>query len=801
MSREENRAEQAIDLDFARQRKASIDVIKNSEKFAVRAIKGQKEPARGWDPKTNSKNRSDELLDKVISSDDNLGVHLFGDIVDVDIDTDNSYLADALDFYLPPCSHVWGRKSRPRTHRLYRLKEAGFDPSDYSILQRLLKIDEGKVEVRGGRQQRGEYSLLPSSVHPSGEMYFWHDLDAVASTISISTPEDIIRGIRLSAAVAVLAPHWNEGMRNELTMAVSGFLHRVHSISEALESSLFAVDKDEAERFLRTLMKVAADDPADEFARMKTFHATWKKAEAGYKVTGGNRIRELTGDKEILSKLYTLMTDSPDVQQIESFLERFVIWSGPGMVIDLEKVERGHIRPFMPRPAFVNSHGNYKITIDGKRRLLADMLFTMDNAQRVDAITFRPDEPLICTNRHGELEVNQWSGFDIEPWDRKVSDADVSMFIDYVREVVCADNERSYKWVTAWLADIFRNPGNKCGTALVLVGKPGAGKSFLGHMVVGKIIGESHYVSTNSVESVTKDFNVMFDNKVLIQCDEAINSRQKAITTKLKALITDSTKKVEPKGVDAFNKPNHSRFIFTSNYETDAIAVSDGIDDRRYTVLKVSDARKDDIAYWNAMVKWVEDEDNLRKVLRWLQDLEYERSYIMRPLETEARMRIIEGSKDVFDEWLIAMAARGFPISDEVHKFWFDAPLDKGHKQIDRSHWPKFLSRAAAVRDYGNFVRRSGDRFSRPMDEQHIGRALRDRGLLPDTDYVYRPSVTYFDERAGVQKKTLLYTWNLFTFEQLTDYLYHRFGVEKDEFDTPGESTENINSTAESEDF
>ena len=89
-------------------RAISVAFIKNSGGMAVRATRGQKSPAPGWDPRTNSVEKSNTLLETLATSSDNLGVHLSGDLVDVDIDGKNAdaFLIPALDAFLPPCNHV-----------------------------------------------------------------------------------------------------------------------------------------------------------------------------------------------------------------------------------------------------------------------------------------------------------------------------------------------------------------------------------------------------------------------------------------------------------------------------------------------------------------------------------------------------------------------------------------------------------------------------------------------------------------------------------------------------------------------
>lgn len=86
-----------------------------------------------------------------------------GEMIDVDLDCDEA-LALA-DIYLPPTGAVFGRASRPLSHRLYIAAGARFaafaDPSDGDML----------IELRAGGAHQ---TLLPPSV-ADGEQRQWHD--------------------------------------------------------------------------------------------------------------------------------------------------------------------------------------------------------------------------------------------------------------------------------------------------------------------------------------------------------------------------------------------------------------------------------------------------------------------------------------------------------------------------------------------------------------------------------------------------------------------------------------------------
>ena len=86
------------------ERAVSCGLVRSSGGYAVMIGRGNKTPPSDWDPRKNSEGRSRQVLADIEHDEGtNLGLHLHGNLVDVDInaeDPDNA-LIPALDAMLP----------------------------------------------------------------------------------------------------------------------------------------------------------------------------------------------------------------------------------------------------------------------------------------------------------------------------------------------------------------------------------------------------------------------------------------------------------------------------------------------------------------------------------------------------------------------------------------------------------------------------------------------------------------------------------------------------------------------------
>src|SRR4051812_32509030 len=110
-----------------------------------------------------------------------------------------------------------------------------------------------------------------------------------------------------------------------------------------------------------------------------------------------------------------------------------------------------------------------------------------------------PTFPFVPSGPVSDDVVNLWSGFAVEP-----AQGDVAPFLEFVRDAICAGSADLFDFALAWLTHLVQRPSEKPGTALVLRGAQGTGKSTFADMIAG-LFG-SHAHNLPSVTSLTRNF-------------------------------------------------------------------------------------------------------------------------------------------------------------------------------------------------------------------------------------------------------------------------------------------------------
>lgn len=758
-------------------RRASHAFISRLPGHLVVVNPGSKQPAAGFNsPALLDRMRNQPTIDEVFASPSNVGVMLYNGVFDIDIDVKDGRLPFVVALarrFFNDCNHVAGRTSRPATHWFYTtasphstsVMEVAQHPQSKAVRNGALR--RPSFELRGDHASAAVYTVLPGSTHPSGEEYIWEDpTKAESSPLTFITPDDLIARCVDFAICCRVVEFWQEGTRHELCKALSGGLARASIATMTSGGQTRSFMTQERATFILDSIMVVTDDK-DTTERRATLRSTFAKVEKNVPVTGLPTLNKLTGDPAIAADLSRLLYADEQMEKYLEFRDEFVLSRQQRGFVRLPAIERSREEYLFRNQDLLNMYSNRRVMMPGSDKPVsfAQLLIADPHRMEAESVEFDPSVPDRIFDRDGWTWINMWNGIAIEPLPAVTDEVleRVTPFVSHIREIVADGNEEHSHYVVAWFADILQHPASKCGTALVLVGEQGSGKTFISEAVMNPIIGTAHAHSIDSLETITGEFNSTHARSLLITCNEATSIREKRNAARMKSKITESRQYVNTKNIPAFETNSYQRYFMSSNEILDATSISDGEADRRFTVFQVNNRYSKmslqqlppdhpDQTYWSRMHRWAADPDNLKAVSTYLHFYEYDRDLIRRPLTTEAKVHIAQASSGLLEQWLERIAITGFPITyDKVDKWYVAVPhgyrmkdsnpqadyfkplRDKKGRAVVLNTWPQYIQIQALYEEFAAFEKAARAREMTSMSKFII--MLKGLGLTFDNEF------------------------------------------------------------------
>lgn len=305
---------------------------------------------------------------------------------------------------------------------------------------------------------------------------------------------------------------------------------------------------------------------------------------------------------------------------------------------------------------------------------IANAWMTNRHRREYESVEFAP-------GRENPKRYNLYQGLAVEP-----VQADWSLMMRHVFEVICNGEKELFLWVVSWMARIVQDPGGeRPGTAIALRGKQGTGKGIFVNNF-GKIFG-SHYLQVTQQDQLVGKFNLHLATSILVFCDEGFWAGNKQAEGALKAIITEPTIMCEPKGVNAFKVDNHINLIMASNNDW---VVPAGYEERRFLVLDIAETYQQDHKYFKALADEM-DNGGREAMLYDLLRMDTTKANLRQAPKTQALLEQIEATMD------------------SAGKFWFEC-LESGHLGNAVGEFGGFVATKSLHAVYTEFARNLNDR-------------------------------------------------------------------------------------------
>lgn len=229
----------------------------------------------------------------------------------------------------------------------------------------------------------------------------------------------------------------------------------------------------------------------------------------------------------------------------------------------------------------------FRLTEDDKRVQVSSHWFGHKDAARYTELVFDPSLP---PGDNGSA-WNMWQGFAYDP-----VPGDWSRLREHIFENICGADSELSEWMLNWMAFGVQHPAQLIGTAPVLLGPPGVGKSFLAARY-GALWGVHSTTITNAAH-VSGRFNAHMIGKRFVFIDEGIFGGSRKEAGVIKTRVTEEYTLLEQKNIDSVLMRNHTIYMIASNENS---VVPADLGDRRWMVIDVGTKRAEDHPYFGAI--------------------------------------------------------------------------------------------------------------------------------------------------------------------------------------------------------
>lgn len=187
--------------------------------------------------------------------------------------------------------------------------------------------------------------------------------------------------------------------------------------------------------------------------------------------------------------------------------------------------------------------------------------------------------------------LNLWVGSTISPKIGKCP-----LIYTLLHDVLCGGRESEYQYLIQFIAHALQHPWEKPGVMVILLGGQGIGKGTFARILQG--IWSATFLHVHRIKQVVGDFNGSLERTFIVFLDEALFAGDRTSSDALKSLVTEQTISINEKHQPSRQIKSYHRFFSATNAEW---FKSTERDDRRDFVLRVSEHRKGDFKFWDAL--------------------------------------------------------------------------------------------------------------------------------------------------------------------------------------------------------
>lgn len=322
-----------------------------------------------------------------------------------------------------------------------------------------------------------------------------------------------------------------------------------------------------------------------------------------------------------------------------------------------------------------------------------DVWMASPSRRTFDGVMMHPGKAKVVEDRFGYSFLNTWAGFAVHP-----VHGDWSLLKLHILNNLCSGNREHYEWLMDWMADMFQEPHDPKGCAVILGGKEGAGKGTLAN-ALAHIFGVHASIISNS-KHLTSNFNDMVMDSVFIFADEVIYAGNNETAQMLKALVTEKKGTREAKfGA----KEKVDQFVHMMMSTNNDWKVAAGPDSRRWFILQVGSGVANEADYFGNIGSQMANggyEAMLAELLERPITSNLRFAPVTDELLKQRALMQVQSHYDSLPGWMAYILDTGRLGVEDLESDEADMLVDSG------SEWPTLVDKAALWESYADWARK-----------------------------------------------------------------------------------------------
>ena len=541
-------------------------------------------PCDGKKPKLNNWQDTSATLND-FKPGDNIGFKMENYL---DIDIDNPTVKRFLHYYMEEPSAIYGRKSNPGSHWLYKGK-AEFQ--QFNLTKHFEPYyrnnDHGSmlVELRAGNQRQ---SIVPGSVI-NDEKVEWERFEGISPYHN--NPNDDLGKVALSTILYLMFP--DSGQRDNYLFTIACLLCRTKWTEDQINT------------FVLNLIKEKQHE--DLFGKRNYGTLAKKAQKKNGRMFGYTKLKEITNiPYQGLIHIFSWVGLEAPNEKLLELADQYFYLQDTGLMFDPKTGKEYPETIFNNNnlfdfPGGKNKDKAFKALLkeaEFQDRIMLSKQFLPDHKFPVAEVKFHK---LLPAGRY----YNLWSGFvsedfwcetkDIEMYDGSTKTFNVQEQIDllnkHYEKILGKDNWNN---IRQYIAMCLKYPGQKHRWVPLIISPEGVGKGLMLRMIAN-IMG-SKYVNENvSFADITEKHSTIVVGHLFVALNEvSVDGGQyttkRTISAKIKPFISDDFLNINEKGKPIYKYLNNCNAMIFSNDEN---CLHIDTSSRRYYVCNVKISNKE----------------------------------------------------------------------------------------------------------------------------------------------------------------------------------------------------------------